>query len=281
MTGNIIYGVTRKPWLFKPQRDSPQWSELGSNYINTTGTYIDLTYHIATQHVICPWLTKPWRVTANYLGSQFVGLDVDDETIESSLDTILSIKTVQMYGTIAYTTQSHESDRPRSRVIFCTDVPCFDPALHRRRQRAIAWALGGDIKATDAARAFYGTGVSGNAILLGNTMPVEVLDDLAAEHDEAMEVQYTRGAPFTGDEQDIADLLARIDPQPGGYDWNKALLAVYSVFPDERGIRLCNRWSPGYPGEVEMRWRGFAHNASGKVTVGTLYYLAKQHPRKG
>lgn len=280
MVGSLIYASTRKPWPTKPVRDSPEWAQLGRDYINKTGDYLDLMWAISTQHVICPWLKKPWRVTKNFLGSQFVGLDIDDETIEASLSTILKIRTVQKFGTLAYTTQSHESVRPRGRVIFCTNEPCWDAAKHRRRQRALAWALGGDTQASDAVRAFYGTGPNGHVEYLGNNIPSLLLDDFAAEYDEAMEVNYTRGAPFTGDEQDIADLLARIDPMPGGAEWNKACLAVYSVFPDERGIRLIENWSPGYRDEVRNRFRGFAQNSTGKVTVGSLYYLAKQYPRR-
>lgn len=280
MGGDIIYAKTRRPWPTKPQRDSPEWSQLGRDYLNTTGDYMDLAYAIASQYVICPWLKRPWRVTRNFLGSQIIGLDMDNETIESSLSTILRIPTVRKCGTIVYTTQSHESDRPRSRVIFCVDQPCWDAAKHKRRQRAAAFLLGGDTQASDAVRAFYGTGRDGRVEYLGNTITTKTLDDFVAEYDEAMEVSYARGAPFTGDEQDIAELLDRIDPMPGGAEWNKALLAVYSVFPDERGIRLCERWSPGYPNEVRNRFRGFAQGATGKVTVGSLYYLAKQYPRR-
>lgn len=278
--GSLLFGVTRMSWPKKPARDSPEWSQLGGDYVNRTGDYLDLVNYISDQHVLCPWLKKPWRSLANFLGSQFVAVDMDDETVESSLATILRVRTVQLFGTIAYTTQSHESERPRSRAIFCVDEPCWDAHTHKRRQRALAWALGGDMQSTDASRAFYGTGAGGRVEYLGGTILAEILDDFVAEYDEAMAVEYKRGAPFTGDERDMADLLARIDPQPGGHDWVRACLAVYSVYPDERGIRLIEDWSPGYHGEVAMRWRSFAHSATGKVGVGTLYYLAQQFPRK-
>lgn len=77
-------------------------------------------------------------------------------------------------------------------------------------------------------------------------------------------------------ENDIAGMLAKLPPQ-GSYneDWLPVLMAVHSYFPDERGVRLIEQWSPGYPGEVRRKWRSFSNTARDGVGIGTLVHKAK------
>lgn len=79
-------------------------------------------------------------------------------------------------------------------------------------------------------------------------------------------------------ERQIAEMLSFI-PTQGGYDyWLSVLMAVHSVLPDQRGINLCEAWSPGYEGEVAEKFDSFDKGYSGpKVTLGTLVWLARQH----
>ena len=76
-------------------------------------------------------------------------------------------------------------------------------------------------------------------------------------------------------------------PPQGDYntDWLPILMAVHDAFPDERGIALIERWSPGYKGEVARKWRSFeTAERSNKITIASLFHKAKQYgyepPRK-
>jgi hypothetical protein len=57
-------------------------------------------------------------------------------------------------------------------------------------------------------------------------------------------------------------------------DWVRVLMAVHSVYPGDTGVSLVEEWSPGQPGEVEEKFRGFPDDC--KVSVGTLFHFAKQ-----
>ena len=76
-------------------------------------------------------------------------------------------------------------------------------------------------------------------------------------------------------------------PPQGDYntDWLPILMAVHDAFPDECGIALIERWSPGYKGEVARKWRSFeTAERSNKITIASLFHKAKQYgyepPRK-
>jgi len=76
-------------------------------------------------------------------------------------------------------------------------------------------------------------------------------------------------------------------PPQGDYntDWLPILMAVHDAFPDERGIALIERWSPGYKGEVARKWRSFeTAERANKITIASLFHKAKQYgyelPRK-
>jgi len=69
-------------------------------------------------------------------------------------------------------------------------------------------------------------------------------------------------------------------PPHGDYntDWLPILMAVHDAFPDERGIALIERWSPGYQGEVARKWRSFETAERGnRITIASLFHRAKQY----
>lgn len=81
------------------------------------------------------------------------------------------------------------------------------------------------------------------------------------------------------DEAEVARALACLPPV-GDYntDWLPVLMAVHDAFPDERGITLIERWSPGYRGEVARKWKSFESVPSGsRITIATLFHKARQY----
>ena len=69
-------------------------------------------------------------------------------------------------------------------------------------------------------------------------------------------------------------------PPQGDYntDWLPILMAVHDAFPDERGIALIERWSPGYQGEVARKWRSFeTAERANRITIASLFHRAKQY----
>jgi hypothetical protein len=82
-------------------------------------------------------------------------------------------------------------------------------------------------------------------------------------------------APLTeASEQEIADALRYIPTRMAYDEWCAILMAVHSELPDERGIQLCEAWSPGYKGEIAKK---FASVRKSGTTIATLFHLAKAH----
>lgn len=87
-------------------------------------------------------------------------------------------------------------------------------------------------------------------------------------------------------EREIAELLAVLPANGWEYRmYNSILMAVHSVFPDERGVRLIQAWSPPLSDTGEditaSKWRSYRSKG---ISVGTLYKLALDHgwkPRTG
>src|SRR5690606_26381098 len=82
-------------------------------------------------------------------------------------------------------------------------------------------------------------------------------------------------APSNVEEEEVIDALRRIPKEMSYGDWLKVLMAIHSEFPNDRGIQIAEQWSSGYEGEVEQKWRSFGRGT--EVTIGSLFYLAKQN----
>ncbi len=100
--------------------------------------------------------------------------------------------------------------------------------------------------------------------------------------------QYVNGTqpamlplPSTDDKPTLDELreaLRHIPVQTDYEDgWLRVLMAVHSVFPDERGVQLIEQWSPGYSGEVAVKFASFERTQSNGVSIGSLFWLAQQN----
>lgn len=83
--------------------------------------------------------------------------------------------------------------------------------------------------------------------------------------------------PGDVDEKKLSEALRHVPTRMDYYDWIKVLMAVHDVFPDRRGIALCEAWSPGYEGEIENKFKSFDRTSKSGVTVATLFHMAKQN----
>lgn len=88
-------------------------------------------------------------------------------------------------------------------------------------------------------------------------------------------------------EAEVRAMLAALPKEGWDYrDYLSILMAVHSIFPDQRGVRLIQGWSPALDkltGE-DITAEKFASFRSGGVTAGTLVKLAQEHgwvPKRG
>jgi hypothetical protein len=248
--------------------------------VNLNCSAFELAYYIATQHAICAWLKKPWISSDNFVCSQVFGIDYDNETPESEMELVKKIPLVRNYGTVIYTTQSHTDDAPRCRVLFAVEEPITSPEQHRRYARGLVHLLGGDRATVNPTRTYHGAGVGGRTELLGGSIDLTTLEYLAEEYEV---IQLDRAShDFAGDPpdvQEVADLLARIDPTKIDYDaWWRCIAAVHSLYPDETGIRLVENWTPHKPGEIRQKFRSFGDRT--KIGIGSLYHYVREYEKE-
>lgn len=78
----------------------------------------------------------------------------------------------------------------------------------------------------------------------------------------------------SGDYELAREALTYIPIEQEYQQWWEILAAVHSRWPDEYGVDLIERWSPGYPGEVSRIFRGM--NPNGGIVLGTLFKRAKE-----
>lgn len=231
-------------------------------------------------HAFCP-VYEGARKQVNFRRAWHVAFDFDG----AALERVAALDWVYYFASFGYTTPSHTAEHPKCRVVFVFDQPITETVRYRDLYHALAWRFQTDGIETDPAckdvlRLYYGSPdcqVWGNwSVLAGPSQ-----DELIRQWREAVpERPRPAGKPaFTGaatdvDEQVVREAIACI-PAWGDYaDWCTVLMAVHSKFPDERGVAICEAWSPGRKGEVARKFAGF--EGSG-VTLGSLFHLAKQH----
>ncbi|MCB0106336.1 MAG: bifunctional DNA primase/polymerase [Caldilineaceae bacterium] len=101
-----------------------------------------------------------------------------------------------------------------------------------------------------------------------------LLDGIMADRKATAERAKENALLITPELETVSDALSHIPAQLSYQEWVSVLMAVHSAYPDDRGVTLCEAWSPGYDGEIAAKFKSFNSNG---VTIGTLAYMAKQH----
>lgn len=266
----------------------PYWPKFNASFENMTVEPIELANRLYNGQPITTWHKDHWRTTGNYLLGQHIGIDFDTGDQRSSLATLSADPFISKYANIVYTTPSHTPEAPRARVIFLLDIPIIQPANYTAAASAMLWVFGSaDRQCKDPVRFFYG-GKPGScdAMWLGdgeNVLPLAILKDLIGRYRTAGAQAHrhmTGAVTGTVEQKDVAAALRTIPALSIDYDqWLAVLMAIHSQFPGADGLTLAEQWAEGKPGEVAQKWRSFkpAGNASGSVTIASLFKLAREN----
>lgn len=234
-------------------------------------------FAITTQH------KDHWRTSENYLCGQHIGLDFDTEDERSTLATLAKDKFIQKYAAFLHTTTSHKPEAPRARVVFLLDQPIMQAKNYAMAARALLWLFGtADRQCKDPVRFFYGAPFC-QFEFLDQVLPLDVVKKLIEKYLESGE-QEKKHATKTGyaapaSQAEVANALKYINPWGIDYDeWVSVLMALHAEFGDG-GYQLAESWADGKTGEVAQKWRSFKQggNPSGRVTVATLFAIAKRN----
>lgn len=204
---------------------------------------------------------------------------------------------------VVYTSPSHRTDAPRWRVL-CPTSKSLPPAERESLMARVNGVLDGVLASESftLSQTYYFGRVE------GQTAPrVELVDGMAidlAEHLDAGALDK-RGKPYgrlaanddagEGDwrlerEPDVERVRKALDAIPAerleGYrDWLEIGLALHHEFGgDPEGMDLwdsASQWCETYDAdELEAKWESFGSYTGRKVTIGTLYRLAKEYAPK-
>lgn len=260
-----------------------RWHAFNASFRNLeleTAQIMDMIYFgraITTQH------RNHWRTSANYLCGQHIGLDFDTEDARSTLDYLAKDKFISRYAAFIHTTISHKPDAPRARVIFLLDQPIVQAKNYVLAASALLWVFGtADRQCKDAARFFYGA-PNCEAYYINQVLPLEVVKKMIANYQETGACEKKRATRPDylppASQKEVSEALKMIPPWGIDYDdWLRVLMAIHSQFGDA-GLSLAENWADGKPGEVERKWKSFKEsgNATGAVTIATLFEIAKRH----
>jgi hypothetical protein len=266
----------------------PFWTTFNGSFVNQKLTQLDIAAELYDGHPITTCCNPQWRKAENYRLGQHIGLDFDTEDKRSTIPVLMKDPFIAKYASLIYTTPSHTPDKPRARVLFMLDQPIYQAKNYAMAATALLWIFGtADRQCKDPVRLFYGCKPgAGEMEWLNHELPLEIVKDLIERYrvtGEQQRKRTQRTAPTAyqpADQARIRHALSHINPWSIGYDeWVSVLMAIHSELPGADGLALAESWADGFPNEVEIKWRGFngSGNGIGKVTVGTLFALAKEH----
>lgn len=261
----------------------PMWREFNGSFENMDIEPQDIANLIYTGHPFTAWHRNHWRHGDNFQLGGHLGVDFDTEDERSTLAYLAKDKFVAKYANIIYTTPSHKPEAPRARVVFLLDQPIHQAKNYTAAASAMLWLFGAaDRQCKDAARFFYGSIHCDTVWNPDNVLPLEVIKAMIAQYNTTGATAKRRhegNYQATADQAEVAEALRIIPAMQIEYDeWVQVLMALHGSFGDG-GLSLAENWAQGTDGEVKRKWKSFrdSGNSSGKVTVATVFAIAKRY----
>jgi hypothetical protein len=150
----------------------------GEGWVSSGMPIEELAKFIEAGWAYCATMKSESRNAKNFLGSNLVSIDIDkDRTIDDALNDSFSQKHLSMF----YPTASHTEQEHRFRLVF--KLPRFieNPTEFKTITRALQLKYGGDPKAIDIARIFYGNSKA-SVQIWDKSIPEDVLNDLLSTY---------------------------------------------------------------------------------------------------
>lgn len=156
----------------KLQPGDSRWARLNDSFINQEISLFDFANTVYMGQPFTSWHSGR-RKDDNFICSQFVAVDLETHDNRSTIESVLGMEFVQVYGGFVYTTPSHTTTDPRCRVVFLLDQPITDSAAY---EVAIGFVYslfpGSDTACIDSSRFYYGSR-NAELSLLNNVLPVD------------------------------------------------------------------------------------------------------------
>lgn len=157
MTHKIELSISPYPLATKIDGgDLVGWANLYRSLEHVALDIAEIANYVYKGHVIGPVLNG-WRSYAHFIKAQFVALDMDTETQQSAMSTLMERDIVRIYGGLIYSTPSSRPGAPRSRVIHLLEKPITDPYQYKKAIKTIAaYYPGHDRASAEPTRTYFG-----------------------------------------------------------------------------------------------------------------------------
>lgn len=267
-----------------------------SHFVNRVMTAEQLADTIKQGHALCvAGLCEDddrrcYRSTENFLFSDIIGVDIDNEIKDTTspngkrrkteeegyltVDDVKRTDIVKEYAFLVYTTPSHKEDHHRFRVIFKMEHTMRDAPVYQRRVKALIHYFGGDEATSSCVQIFYGSS-SGTVDVIDKVLTDEKLQEIVQVYNSKGE-DKKQGEGFTSGtvtKEQCAAMLACLPKKLDYLVWVKIISGVAKIFSEDDTVELIEAWSPGFPGEVRYRYR----KQLSFVNFGTVVWHAKQY----
>lgn len=232
--------------------------------------------------------TTTYKVTENFIGSNTLSVDLDNETQECSIAYLLTNPFVVSYSSFLYATASSRPDAPRTRIVFEVDQFIDSAETYRLCLTALIRQFGSDESCKDVLKVYAGSPRC-QVAFVERVLPMSVLDALVAQEQARLQAALERRRRSSVEQEVLDDNVSRervLDalraiPASKEFlsyaDWCKLVAAVHSQWPGDDGINMVLAWSPETPvQEVEEMFKSFGNHAGREAQIGTIIYFAKK-----
>lgn len=157
MAHRIKLSISPEPLAGKIEGgDLKAWADLYRSLMHVELTISEVANAIYLGHVIAP-LLDGWRSYSHFIGGQFIGIDMDTETSDSAMSTLIDHDMMQMYGGIIHSTERSQPTAPRSRVVHFLDQLITDPYEYKKAIKTVSsYYRGHDPASAEPTRTFFG-----------------------------------------------------------------------------------------------------------------------------
>jgi len=256
----------------KMERGDKGWKEFNNSFASVETDAVGLANAIHAGHAHCACHSHvshrkearredgtkfmydgAYRDILNFTGMQTACLDFDGMKPEDSIQALLSDPLIDKRAALLYSTSSSKPEAPRTRVVFILERILTDPDEARLFSKALTSSYQrADKSGSDVMKAWSG---SLNCDMYLNEeayIPHRIVEGIIATARRAEEEykerqrQYLDGVGHDKMKEKLRAALKFVPQHMDYNDWLKALMAAYSVFPDETGVAIIEEWSPGY-----------------------------------
>lgn len=260
----------------------PRWEQLNAGFENMELDTLDIANNIYAGKAYTAWHNGR-RCTENFVCAQFIAVDLETHDKRSTLDYLLNMEIVKVYGSLLYTTPSHTEADPRARVLFFLDQPiCSADAYKSAIEFMYSMIPGSDPNCIKASGFFYGS-KDCQMEWPNNVLPLVHLRSYytrwlktkpATQKTPERKPATQATQPQTTTETEVADALKKIDPWKVDYKTWVAILGALHDNLGGYGLSLAEQWADAKPGEIKRMWHSFDYHKGRKATLATVFGAA-------